>query len=134
MNPSLAERAAQPASNDAAVGPALLRAPWRGLDDAALLAHFQGKGTPRGVQYDAVIDPMEIQPARMAGIMLGRFEFNGETHALSDPVDWLHNPSRDVEWHILLHKFYYAVGLSQAWQASGDTSYALRWPNWPKAG
>ncbi|EHR72773.1 Heparinase II/III-like protein [Burkholderiales bacterium JOSHI_001] len=124
MKQTLLDRARAPASNDPAAGAALLRAPWRGLDDVALLAHFRA---PRGVHFDAVIDPMEILPARMAGIMLGRFEFNGETHALSDPVDWLHNPSRDVEWHILLHKFYYAVGLAQAWQASGDTSYALRW-------
>jgi uncharacterized heparinase superfamily protein len=102
----------------------LLRAPWRDLGPEALLAHLR---SPRGVQFDATIDPQEIGPARIAGILLGRFEFNGETHALPDPVAWLANPSRDVEWHILLHKFYYAVGLAQAWQASGDTTYALRW-------
>ena len=37
----------------------------------------------------------------------GVFEFNGETHALPAPIDWLSNPSSDIEWHILLHKFYY---------------------------
>ena len=42
-------------------------------------------------------------------------------------MDWLHNPSRDIEWHILLHKFYHAAGLAQCWQASGDVAYPRRW-------
>lgn len=102
----------------------LLRTPWQRLDDAALLLHFRSR---RGIAYTPVIDPEEVPPARIAGLMQGAFEFNGETHVLPDPIDWLHNPSTDVEWHILLHKFYYAAGLSQAWQASGDAAYVQRW-------
>ena len=56
----------------------------------------------------------------------GRFEFNGETHVLPEPLAWLHNPSTDIEWHILLHKFYYAVGLGRAYLASGEDRYAQR--------
>ncbi|WP_298824697.1 alginate lyase family protein [uncultured Piscinibacter sp.] len=103
---------------------ALLRAPWRSLDDAALLAHYRGE---RGVRFDPVIDPEEVTPERIAGVLDGRFEFNGETHALPDPMDWLANPSADIEWHILLHKFYYAVGLAQAWQHSGEARCVARW-------
>ncbi len=94
------------------------------MSDAALLAHFRGE---RGIRFEPVIDADEIRPERLAGIMAGRFEFSGETHALPDPIDWLTNPSRDVEWHILLHKFYYAVGLAQAWQRDGDRRAVQRW-------
>ena len=50
-----------------------------------------------------------------------RFTFNGETHALSEEVDWLRNPSQDIEWHILLHKFYYAPGLARHYSLTGDS-------------
>ena len=102
----------------------LFRAPWDDLDDAALLAHYR---SARTVSFEAMVDPEEVSPTRIEGLMQGRFEFNGETHALADPLDWLSNPSSDIEWHILLHKFYYAAGLSQAWQASGDARYVRRW-------
>ena len=95
----------------------LLRAPWCALDDAALLAHFRAD---RGVRYAPVVDADECAPHRLAGVLEGRFEFNGETHRLPDPLPWRANPSRDVEWHILLHKFYYAAGLAQVWRRDGD--------------
>jgi len=103
---------------------ALFLPPWDRFDDAALLAHYRG---PRAVRFEPVIDPEEVRPERIGALMRGRFEFNGETHALPDPVEWLRNPSADIEWHILLHKFYYAVGLAQAWQHSGDAAYVHRW-------
>lgn len=103
---------------------ALFEAPFERLDDTALLAHFRRRPA---IRFTPVIDPEEIAPARLDGILEGRFEFNGETHALPDPIDWLANPSADVEWHILLHKFYYAVGLAQRWQRSGDLACARRW-------
>ncbi len=98
--------------------------PWVGLDDSALLAHFRA---PRGVQYYPVADADETRPEKIDALLLGRFEFNGETHQLADPVPWLHNPSADVEWHILLHKFYYAVGLGLAFERSGRQIYVQRW-------
>jgi uncharacterized heparinase superfamily protein len=103
---------------------ALLRSPWKRLDDAALLAHFR---RDRGIRFAPLIDADECSAGRIAGVMAGRFEFNGETHTLADPIDWLANPSRDVEWHILLHKFYYAVGLAQAWQRGGSIHHVQRW-------
>lgn len=42
-------------------------------------------------------------------------------------VPWCDNPSDDVEWLILLHKFYYAVGLGQAFVQSGDSRYRDCW-------
>ncbi len=116
---------AVPERSDIARGTdALFLPPWDGLDDAALLVHYR---SARAVHFEPVVDPEEVRPERIEELMHGRFEFNGETHALADPVDWLSNPSADIEWHILLHKFYYAAGLAQAWQTSGDTRYVRRW-------
>ena len=98
--------------------------PFDALDDAALLAHFRGA---RGVSCAPVADVDETRPEKIDAIVQGGFEFNGETHRLGDPIDWLHNPSADVEWHILLHKFYYAVGLGLAFERSGNAVYVQRW-------
>jgi len=119
-----------PPSLDARPGPpraaaaSVFLAPWSGLDDAALLAHFRG---PRPVRYYPVADADETQPAKIDALLRGDFEFNHEAHRLPDPVAWLHNPSADVEWHILLHKFYYAVGLGLAFERSGEVRYLQRW-------
>jgi uncharacterized heparinase superfamily protein len=98
--------------------------PFDALDDAALLAHYRG---PRGVSYYPVADADETRPEKIDALLHGAFEFNGETHRLDAPIDWLANPSRDVEWHILLHKFYYAVGLGLAFERSGNVAYVQRW-------
>ncbi len=103
---------------------ALLRPHVAALDDAALLRHFQ---RDRGIHFTPVIDDEEIRRERIDGILRGVFEFNGEMHTLPHPVPWLDNPSRDVEWHILLHKFYYAVGLGCAWKGTGNPAYARQW-------
>jgi len=102
----------------------IFAAPFAALDDAGLLAHFRG---PRDVHVDLVVDADECAPHKIEALLDGRFEFNGESHALPEPIDWLANPSADVEWHILLHKFYYAPGLGQAYLASADDRYAVRW-------
>jgi uncharacterized heparinase superfamily protein len=105
-------------------GSSFLDEPWDALDDDALLMHLR---SPRNVQVDLVVDADECTPEKIAALMQGHFEFNSETHTLTDPIDWLTNPSLDVEWHILLHKFYYAAGLGQAFLATGNASYAERW-------
>jgi uncharacterized heparinase superfamily protein len=98
--------------------------PWDALSDTELLAHYRA---PRAVTYWPVADADETRPDKIEALMHGRFEFNGQTHALPDPIDWLANPSTDVEWHILLHKFYYAVGLGLEYERSGHERYAQRW-------
>lgn len=59
----------------------------------------------------------------LSDVLQNRFSFNGETHALASHLDWLDNPSQDIEWHILLHKFYYAPGLARRYAHSGDARY-----------
>ncbi len=103
---------------------AVFSPPFAALDDAALLAHYRGA---RPVRYFPVADAEETQPQRIEGVLAGEFEFNGEKHRLDEPIGWLANPSRDIEWHILLHKFYYAVGLGLAFERSADLRYVRRW-------
>lgn len=121
---NLAEKLTTAAVAPAAMPESVFAAPWHNLGDAALLAHFQ---CPRAVDFYVVGDPDETRADKIDAILHGQFEFNGETYALPDPVDWLTNPSKDVEWHILLHKFYYAVGLGLGFGRTGDARYAARW-------
>ncbi len=102
----------------------IFHAAWSALDDVALLAHFR---SAREVHIDLIVDEDECTAAKIDAIAAGRFEFNGETHTLPEPLAWLHNPSNDIEWHILLHKFYYAAGLGRAYLATGNNRYANRW-------
>jgi len=90
----------------------------------ALLEHFRVRPQVRSF---AVAEPEETRRDRIDALVGGRFELNGETHEPPEPLDWLRNPSADLEWHIMLHKFYYAVGLGLAYRESGDPRYLERW-------
>ncbi len=50
----------------------------------------------------------------------GNFTVHGETHTIGTPVNWCHNPSDDIEWHIVLHKFFHAPSLVWHWLESGE--------------
>lgn len=101
-----------------------LAAPFRDLSPGALAEHFR---TRSNGHFFPVADPDETQPGRIDAILGGRFEFNHETHVLPPRFDWLRNPSPDVEWHILLHKFYYAVGLGLRYRETGSPRYLDAW-------
>lgn len=101
-----------------------LAAPWRDASPDSLAAHFRARSNDH---YFAVPDADETDPRKIDAMLGGRFEFNNETHVLSGEIDWLVNPSEDVEWHILLHKFYYAVGLGMRFRATGARAYLDRW-------
>jgi uncharacterized heparinase superfamily protein len=98
--------------------------PWDACSGEALLEHFRVRPQVRSF---AVAEPEETRRERIDALLAGRFEFNGEAHALPEPLDWLRNPSSDLEWHIMLHKFYYAVGLGLAHRDSGDARYLECW-------
>jgi hypothetical protein len=102
----------------------MFRAPYGDYPDGALLEHF---GTRCGVAYFPVIDAHEAGRAKIDAMLENRFEFVGETYHLQEPLDWLKNPSRDIEWHILQHKFYYAVGLGVAYAETADPRYLDKW-------
>lgn len=105
-----------------------LASPWSAalaeLDDQALLHHLRQRG---GIRIEPVLDPDETRPDTLDALVEGRFHLAGETHALGLHPDWLHNPSADVEWHILLHKFYFAPGLAQRWLTTREPRHLQAW-------
>ena len=103
---------------------ALLRAPYDEYRPAALLEHYRSRN---GAHFFPVPDTDETQREKIDALLENRFEFNAETHELAEPIAWAHNPSSDLEWHILLHKWYYAVGLGMAYTDTGDACYLHKW-------
>ena len=101
-----------------------LRAPFDAWAPERLLEHFRRRET---VEYFPIIDDEECRSAKIEAILDNRFELNGESYELPRPVPWLDNPSKDREWHILLHKFYYAVGLGLRFHETGDARYLDKW-------
>lgn len=95
---------------------------WRSA--AALLEYFRQR---TAVRYFPVLDEEQIARDQIDGILINRFTFNGQSYSLPNPVNWKNNPSPDIEWQILLHKFYYAAGLGKAYGESGDRRYADKW-------
>ena len=51
------------------------------------------------------------------------FSFHGEPFQLREDIQWLINPSQDLEWLITLHKFYYAPGLADLWLKTDERRY-----------
>lgn len=111
-------------SPEAALGHSLWRAPLNRYTDQALLRYY---GSRRSVRFFPVPDPEQTQRDKIDAILTNGFTFNSESYRLAEPIDWSTNPSTDLEWHVLLHKFYYAVGLGMAYQASGERRYCERW-------
>ena len=102
----------------------IFTAPFQGLTAEALLQHFQTRAT---VHYFPVPDVLETARQKIDNILENQFEFNGERHRLPGSIQWLTNPSSDREWQILLHKFYYAVGLGMAYHETHEPHYAEKW-------
>lgn len=101
----------------------VLNAPFNQLMPAEVLAYFKSR---QHIRYFAVADAAEVSAEKIADILVNRFSFNDEGYDLLE-LDWLNNPSSDIEWAIMLHKFYYAVGLGMAFQETADRSYAEKW-------
>ncbi len=102
----------------------VLLIPYSELSPRALLEYFRNR--PQ-VRFFAVPDADETRRDKIDAILSNRFEFNGEAVTFPESIDWLVNPSRDVEWHILMHKFYYAVGLGMAFADTGEQRYLDKW-------
>lgn len=102
----------------------LLRRAFDGLHRDALLEHFR---TRRGVACYPVLDADAARREWVDAVVSNDFCFNGECHHLGPSIDWSANPSGDVEWHVLLHKFYYAPGLATAYRESAQRCYLDKW-------
>jgi uncharacterized heparinase superfamily protein len=60
-------------------------------------------------------------------VLQNTFKFNNEIHCFGSTLNWLNNPSEDIEWHIMLHKGYYLVGLMKLFSATGNSKYLQKW-------
>ncbi len=60
-------------------------------------------------------------------ILENRFNLNNECYQLPEKFDWQQNPSADLEWLILLHKFYYLKELACAYDFTRDEIYVRKW-------
>jgi hypothetical protein len=103
---------------------ALFRAPFRSWTPAEMLAYFQRRET---VRYFPIVDESQTSRAKTEQVLRNRFDFNEELYQLEPGFDWTVNPSADIEWLILLHKFYYATGLGVAFDETKDQRYAAKW-------
>jgi hypothetical protein len=94
------------------------------LAPEGVLSHFRER---TAVYYFALSAGKAKHVAQAERILRHEFELNNETHVLPETIDWLANPSRDLEWLILLHKFYYSRDLALAYDASGEEVFARKW-------
>jgi hypothetical protein len=101
-----------------------MMAPYASLSADELLCYFQ---TRNCVQYFPLPQGSPTHVERADKILTHEFDFNNEVHRLPKSFDWKTNPSLDIEWLILLHKFYYAKDLAAAYDYTGDETYASKW-------
>ncbi len=102
----------------------IFASPFREFTAEDLLRHFH---TRTSVHYFPVPDVVETARPKIDNILNNLFEFNSERHMFPSSPLWLTNLSSDQEWLILLHKFYYAVGLGIAYHETNDSQYAKKW-------
>ena len=103
---------------------ARFHAPLCDCSAAEILSYFRAR---TGVEYFAVVDEEHVTKKKIDDVLAQRFTFNSESHQLPMPFDWQFNPSADLEWLILLHKFYYGAGLGAAYLETREPRYAEKW-------
>jgi heparinase II/III-like protein len=94
------------------------------LAPAEFLNHFAGSRPLQPLPVP-VAGPGQLDNARK--VLANTFDLVGEQYILHPGFSWKHSPSRDKEWQIAHHKFYFAVDLAQAWRETGDPCYLDRW-------
>ncbi|MEZ4861133.1 MAG: alginate lyase family protein [Caldilineaceae bacterium] len=115
---------AKPPQPTAGAQCAFLRAPYRDWEPAMLLAYFQARTTPRSF---ALRDEEQAGRAQIEQLLTNCFTYNDESYHLPTGFDWTANPSPDIEWLILLHKFYFAPGLGEEFVRQRDERYLHKW-------
>ena len=101
-----------------------LIAPYASMSADELLSYFQ---TRNGVRYFPLSSGSPVHVRRADKLLQHEFDFNNEVHRLPQTFDWKTNPSLDIEWLILLHKFYYAKDLAAAYDYTGEEAYPRKW-------
>jgi Heparinase II/III N-terminus/Heparinase II/III-like protein len=96
---------------------------YKGLSWDSLLAYFQNR---TNVSYfPSKGSAKHVENADF--ILANEFNFNNEKHTLGETFNWQINPSEDLEWLILLHKFYYLKDLAGAYGYTQDERYSEKW-------
>jgi hypothetical protein len=97
---------------------------FNGSSWSELLTYFQDR---THVSYFPLSKGAEKHVINADRILANEFNFNNEMYTLKNSFDWKINPSMDLEWLILLHKFYYLKDLAGAYDYTQDERYALKW-------
>ncbi len=93
------------------------------LQPDRFLDHFlSGGATPPKLP-----EPTSATLENARNVLRNRFDFVGEAYDLPEGFSWTVNPSRDKEWQIAQHKFYFAVDLIHAYRHTGDPAYLGKW-------
>jgi heparan-sulfate lyase len=100
----------------------------KGYDGAltALLAFYR-KRYPKGSKHDD--EPSLAQKNRSVAIAddLAKHIFQWGPYPPADygkEIDWAADPAGDIEWVAAVYRFYWAVVLAKAYEATGDERYA----------
>ena len=102
----------------------IFRRPYCDWSPAEILTHYK---TRTGIRYFPVLDKEQATRTMVDNVLFNRFDLTGESHELPPDFDWTVNPSQDLEWLIMFHKFYYAVGLGAAYHETRDHRYIEKW-------
>ena len=103
---------------------AIFKRPYDGFSPRQLLEHFHHR--PH-IRFRPQVDDEHLEKNLIDDVLDNAFTFNHERHCYPGGIDWLANPSRDIEWQILLHKCYYFVGLGLHFRRTGDIRYRDQW-------
>ncbi len=101
-----------------------LAEPYASMEAEALLSYFQSRSA---IRHFPLSKGTRDHVEKADKIIENIFSFNNETYRLPNHFDWKINPSRDIEWLILLHKFYFTKDLGAAYEYTGDEKYAEKW-------
>lgn len=82
---------------------------------------------PSGARYPTPPAPSAENLRVADAILRNHFCMVGEGYTLPADFSWQYNPSRDKEWQIAQHKFYFAIDLAQAYRQTLNPAYLHRW-------
>jgi len=104
--------------------PSIFKQPYYQYSGEEILDYYRNRDT---VTFFPVCETDQTSADFIENILQNQFEFNDQKFSLDPPIDWLNNPSDDIEWLIMLHKAYYLVGLMKRFNKTNDKAYLQKW-------
>lgn len=102
----------------------IFKEPYHQYTAKELLDYYRHRQT---VKFFPICEADQTTPDFIDKVLLNEFEFNHEAYRLGADINWINNPSDDIEWLILLHKGYYLVGLMKFFNETGNSRYLQKW-------